>query len=64
MLRETNIRFRKACWKSARGACVNVAFYRSLNPAMRTTVVDLPETIIFGYCFLKSVFPDIRSPTT
>ncbi len=42
------------------GACVNVAFYRSLNPAMHTTVVDLPETIIFGYCFLKSVFPDIR----
>ncbi len=42
------------------GACVNVAFYRSLNPVMRTTVIDLPETIIFGYCFLKSVFPDIR----
>ncbi len=42
------------------GACVNVAFYRSLNPALRTTVIDLPETIIFGYCFLKSVFPDIR----
>ncbi len=42
------------------GACVNVAFYRSLNPAMQATVVDLPETIVFGYCFLKSVFPDIR----
>ena len=42
------------------GACVNVAFYRSLNPALRATVVDLPETILFGYCFLKSVFPDIR----
>lgn len=42
------------------GACVNIAFYRSLNPALRTTVVDLPETIVFGYCFLKSVFPDIR----
>ncbi len=42
------------------GACVNVAFYRSLNRFLRTTVVDLPETIIFGYCFLKSIFPDIR----
>jgi hypothetical protein len=42
------------------GACVNVAFYRSLNPALRTTVVDLPETIVFGYCFLRTVFPDLR----
>ena len=42
------------------GACVNVAFYRSLNPSLRTTIIDLPETIMFGYCFLKSVFPDIR----
>ncbi|KXK03031.1 MAG: hypothetical protein UZ03_NOB001001714 [Nitrospira sp. OLB3] len=42
------------------GACVNVAFYRSLNPALRATVVDLPETMLFGYCFLKSVFPDLR----
>jgi hypothetical protein len=42
------------------GACVNVAFYRSLNPALRTIVVDLPETIVFGFCFLKTVFPDLR----
>lgn len=42
------------------GACVNVAFYRSLNPSLRATVIDLPETILFGYCFLKSVFPEIR----
>ena len=42
------------------GACVNVAFYRSLKPSLRSTVIDLPETILFGYCFLKSVFPDIR----
>ena len=42
------------------GACVNVAFYLSLNPSLRATVIDLPETILFGYCFLRSVFPDIR----
>ena len=42
------------------GACVNIAFYRSLKPSLRATVIDLPETILFGYCFLKSVFPDIR----
>ena len=42
------------------GAGVNVAFYRSLNPSLRATVIDLPETVMFGYCFLKCLFPDIR----
>lgn len=42
------------------GACVNVAFYHSLNPLMRTVVVDLPETIFVGYSFLKAVLPALR----
>ena len=42
------------------GACVNVAFYHSLNPRMKSIVVDLPETIFFGYTFLRTVFPDMR----
>ncbi|MBS0157778.1 MAG: putative sugar O-methyltransferase [Nitrospira sp.] len=42
------------------GACVNVAFYHSLNRRMRTVVVDLPETIFFGYTFLRAVFPDMK----
>ncbi len=42
------------------GACVNVAFYHSLNPKMHSTIVDLPETVMVGYCFLKTVFPEMR----
>lgn len=42
------------------GACVNVAFYHSLNPRMKSIVVDLPETMFFGYTFLRTVFPDMR----
>lgn len=42
------------------GACVNVAFYHSLNRQMQSIVVDLPETMFFGYTFLRTVFPDMR----
>ena len=42
------------------GACVNVAFFHSLNPTMRTIVVDLPETVFAGYAFLKTVQPHLR----
>ena len=42
------------------GACVNVAFYHSLNRRMQSIVVDLPETMFFGYTFLRTVFPDMR----
>ena len=46
------------------GACVNVAFYHSLNRGMKSVIVDLPETIFFGYSFLRAVLPDmtIRLP--
>ena len=38
------------------GGPVNVAFYHSLNRRMRTVVVDLPETIFFGYTFYGRCF--------
>jgi len=37
-----------------------VAFYHSLNRRMQSIVVDLPETMFFGYTFLRTVFPDMR----
>lgn len=42
------------------GACVNIAFYHSLNRRMKSIVVDLPETIFFGYTFLRTVLPELR----
>jgi hypothetical protein len=42
------------------GACVNVAFYHSLNRRMKSVVVDLPETMVFGYSFLRAVLPDLK----
>jgi hypothetical protein len=42
------------------GACVNVAFYHSLNRRMKSIVIDLPETIFFGYAMLRTVLPDLQ----
>lgn len=42
------------------GACVNVAFYHSLNRKMKSIVVDLPETMFFGYTLLRAVLPDLQ----
>jgi hypothetical protein len=42
------------------GACVNVAFYHSLNRRMKSIIVDLPETMFFGYTVLRAVLPDLQ----
>lgn len=42
------------------GAGVNVAFYRELNPTMQCAIVDLPESVLVGYAFLKTVYPNLR----
>ena len=42
------------------GACVNVAFYRSLSPQLKCVVIDPPETIFAGFAFPKTVFPKLR----
>lgn len=42
------------------GACVNIAFYRSLFKDLRVVVIDLPEAIPVGYAFLKCVFPSLK----
>lgn len=42
------------------GACVNVAFYTTRYPGLKSTVIDLPEMILSGYIFLKTVSPDLK----
>lgn len=42
------------------GACVNVAFYHGLNRRMKSIVIDLPETMFFGYTLLRTVLPDLQ----
>ena len=42
------------------GACVNVAFYHGLNRRLKSIVVDLPETMFFGYTLLRAVLPDVQ----
>jgi hypothetical protein len=42
------------------GACVNVAFHHSLYPGIKSVVIDLPESIFFGYAFLRSILPDAK----
>lgn len=32
-----------------------------LNPKLRYYIVDLPETLLFSYCFLKASFPDLKT---
>jgi len=44
------------------GNCVHVAFRHLLNPAMRTTVIDLPASIPVGYLLLRLVGIDVALP--
>lgn len=41
------------------GACTNIALLKDVYKT-KSLVIDLPETIIAGYLFLKSIFPEIK----
>lgn len=44
------------------GACVHVAYRHLLDPALRTVIVDLPESMFPGYLLLRMMGIDVALP--